>query len=140
MFVGHSWWEQAAMHHFLNDDVYMGGPLESPTIPTTPLRASTWQLTRRHAQYVPQWWINRYADFGGLISSCASLLLVRPHRSYPPMLASMLQATTGARTGFPLHHVYSAGHFIVSFSGCAVLTGNRTMCHDVFKQYAAAAV
>ena len=62
VFIKHSWWEQAAMHHLLNDDVSTAHDMEVPAVPPlSPLEASTWQLTRQHVQYVPQWWINRYA-------------------------------------------------------------------------------
>jgi hypothetical protein len=60
VFEDHSWWEQAAMHHFLNDDFVR---TERPEIPKVPQEsataAATWQLTRSHVQFVPQWWINR---------------------------------------------------------------------------------
>lgn len=62
VFVSHSFWEQASMHHVLHDDttpVYVNGVREEG------IGASAWQVARRHVQFVPQWWINRF------VSSCA---------------------------------------------------------------------
>lgn len=53
-FVTQSWWEQAAMHHVLSDDA---AGQQQPSL--SPLEASRWQVNRKHAQFVPQWWINR---------------------------------------------------------------------------------
>lgn len=59
--------------------------------------------------------------------------------SYPPELARMLKVAEGPHTGQALHAVYKAGHFIISFSGCNVLVGNRTACNQAFEAYADAA-
>ena len=130
VFIGHSWWEQAAMHHLLNDDTSRQHMMAVPSDPVASENAaSTWQLTRSHVQYVPQWWINRYI----VTVDCYVMAFQVNAWSSPVPCSHPAQLAT------PSQIVYKPGHFILSFSRCVPLLHNTTRCIELMSAYASAA-
>ncbi len=126
VFVGHPFWEQAAVHFMLND-------------------APQWRQTREHVQFVPQWWINRCGARRKRVCVCArrrscmtsGVWCTASFRSYPEELAAMLpMIPTVNGTLEYLHATYRPGQFIASFSGCVIMLGSRDYCNSLFASYA----